>query len=213
MTQLNLRLDFIVLSVLTGPAVLGVYAIASRFAELVKILGLALAYVFYPKFARDGPVKATVNVQRLIPKAGALTAGSVVVLWVAAGLVIPAFYGSHFASAITPSRIILLGLPLEGVAAVITAFLYGVGRPGLNSCAMGAGLIATVLLDLLLIPPFGAVGAAIASAVAYLSTALALITLFWWIRRSGRSVAREDVIAGSGRTTKVPTTRVSASRR
>ena len=42
-TQLNLRLDFVILTLLTGPAVLGVYAIASKFAELVKIVGMALS--------------------------------------------------------------------------------------------------------------------------------------------------------------------------
>jgi O-antigen/teichoic acid export membrane protein len=52
MSQLNLRLDFILLTVLTGPAVLGVYAVASKFAELIRVLGMALQYVFYPKFAR-----------------------------------------------------------------------------------------------------------------------------------------------------------------
>ena len=106
-----------------------------------------------------------------------MTAVSVVVLWVSAGFVIPALYGPHYSSAVTPTRIILLGLPLEGVAGVIIAFLFGVGRPGLTSWAMGLGLIATVALDLVLIPPFGATGAAIASAVSYLSTALALIAV------------------------------------
>ena len=73
MSQLNLRLDFVILSILTGPAVLGVYAVASKFAELVKVLGLALTYVFYPKFARGGRLNAVADVQRLIPKAGAIT--------------------------------------------------------------------------------------------------------------------------------------------
>jgi len=43
-TLMNLRLDFILLSVMTGPAVLGVYAVASKFAELVKVFGMALTY-------------------------------------------------------------------------------------------------------------------------------------------------------------------------
>jgi Na+-driven multidrug efflux pump len=52
---------------------------------------------------------------------------------------------------------------------------------------MAAGLAATVLLDLLLIPRFGATGAAIASAVAYLTSALALLYFFWWVARDGTS--------------------------
>jgi O-antigen/teichoic acid export membrane protein len=185
-SQLNLRLDFILLTALTGPAVLGVYAIASKFAELLKILGMALTYVLYPKYAREGSTIATKGARSLIPRAGLLTAGGAVSLWLAAGFVIPTFYGSEFDAAITPARIILLGLVLEGVAAVITAYLYGVGRPGLNSWAMAAGLVMTVGLDLALIPAYEAVGAAIASAVAYTTTSVALLSFFWWVRRAKR---------------------------
>lgn len=182
--QLNLRLDFIVLTLLTGPAVLGVYAIASKFAELIKIVGMALTYVLYPKYARDGLARATAKARALIPKTGLLTAGVAVTLWVGAGFVIPVFYGSEFEAAITPARIIVFGFALEGVAGVITAFLWGVGRPGLNSWAMGAGLVATLVLDFVLIPRFGAVGAAIASAAAYAITTFALIWFFSVVGRS-----------------------------
>jgi O-antigen/teichoic acid export membrane protein len=180
-TLLNLRLDFILLNVLTGPAVLGVYAIASKFAELLKIPALALTYVLYPKYAREDPATARAKARRLLPRAGLLTAAAIVPLWFAATYLIPALYGSEFRGAIAPAHIILFGLALEGVAAVITAFLYGIGRPGLNSWGMAAGLVVTVVLDLLLIPRFGADGAAVASAVAYATGTLALVGFFWWL--------------------------------
>jgi O-antigen/teichoic acid export membrane protein len=191
MTQLNLRLDFVLLTLLAGPAVLGVYAVASKFAELIRILGMALTYVFYPKFAREGRSRSVADVRRLIPKAALLTAGVLVPLWIAAGVVIPSFYGSAFESAVTPTRIILLGLALDGVAGVIAAFLYGVGRPGLYSLGIAAGLAVTIVLDLVLIPPFETVGAAIASAVAYLTSALALVAFFWWFGRTDRAARWE----------------------
>jgi O-antigen/teichoic acid export membrane protein len=197
MSLLNLRLDFILLTVMTGPAVLGVYAVASKFAELIRILGMALQYVFYPKFAKESRARATATARRLMPRVALLSLGIVVPLWVAAGLVIPAFYGSAFDSAVTPTRIILLGLLLDGVAGVITGFLYGLGRPGLNSLAMAAGLTATVLLDLLLIPSFGAVGAAIASAVAYTTTALALVLFFRRVERSSRPSGLDEAVLAS----------------
>jgi O-antigen/teichoic acid export membrane protein len=180
-TQLNLRLDFVILSVIAGPAVLGIYAIASKFAELVKILGMALSYVLYPRFTKDGPRDAVRRARRLLPKAFLLTVAVVAPLWLLAGLLIPAFYGSDFEPAVLPARVILLGLLLEGVGGVITGFLYGVGRPGLNSWAMAVGLVGTVALDLLLIPSFEATGAAVASAVAYLAASVALV---WFFRRA-----------------------------
>jgi len=192
MSQLNLRLDFIILSVLTGPAVLGVYAVASKFAELIRILGMALQYVFYPKFARETSRETVATARRLLPKAGLLSASALIPLWASAGFVIPEFYGSAFASAVTPTRIILCGLAFDGVAGVISASLYGLARPGLNSWAMGAGLAVTLALDLTLIPRFGATGAAIASAAAYSTTTGTLLLFFWWIGRMRSSKAAVD---------------------
>jgi O-antigen/teichoic acid export membrane protein len=182
-TLLNLRLDFILLQLLAGPAVLGVYAVASKFAELVKTPGMALTYVLYPRFARDGAARAAADARRLMWKATLLTTGVAVVLLAAAGIVIPLVYGSAFASAVVPAQIILLGLTLDGLGGVITGFLYGTGRPGLNSLAMGVGLAVTVVLDLILIPRYGAAGAAAASAVAYVSSTLALVWFYWWVGR------------------------------
>ena len=192
MSLLNLRLDFVLLSVMTGPAVLGVYAVASKFAELVRILGMALQYVFYPMFAKDRRVRAAEKARGLMLKAVLLSSTLLAPLWVAAGFVIPLFYGRAFDSAVTPTRIILMGLALDAVAGVITAFLYGVGRPGLNSLAIAGGLAATVVLDLLLIPRYAAIGAAIASAVAYTSTALALLWFFVWVERSHQAPTLDE---------------------
>jgi len=186
-TQLNLRLDFILVNLITSPAVLGVYAIASKFAELLRIPSLALTYVLYPKYARDGPGLAAAKVRAAMPKLGLLFAAVIVPLWLSAGFVIPAIYGSAFKSAVAPAQIILVGFVLTGIGGVITAFMYGIGRPGLNSLGMAVGLVATIVLDILLIPPFGAEGAAVASAVAYTTSALALI---WFFLRAEAAEAR-----------------------
>jgi O-antigen/teichoic acid export membrane protein len=140
---------------------------------------MALTYVLYPRFARSGLSSAIADARGIITRAGLLTLGAATALWITCALVIPAFYGTAFDGAVTPARIILFGLAMEGVAGVATAFLYGVGRPGLNSLAMAAGLLATVALDLLLIPAFEATGAAVASAVAYALSTLFLVAFFW----------------------------------
>jgi O-antigen/teichoic acid export membrane protein len=185
---LNYRLDFVLLGALTGPAVLGGYAVASKFAELLRLPSQSLYWVLYPRFAKDDAVQAEARARRLIPRAGLLTAAGAVPLALAAGFVVPGIYGEAFRPAIVPAQILLLGLSIEGIAGVITAFLYGRGRPGMNSIATGVGLAVTVVLDLLLIPPFGAVGAAWASAAAYVTTTAMLIV---WFRMMSR---RQDPV-------------------
>jgi O-antigen/teichoic acid export membrane protein len=157
--------------------VLGVYAVASKYAELMRLPAVAMQYVLYPRFARDGRRLADAEVRHMLPRALALTASLVLPLAGVAVVALPLLYGPAFSDAVVPACILLGGLAFEGAAAVSTAYLFGVGRPGLSSWAMGAGVAVTVALDVLLIPHFGAVGAAVASGVAYLVTTVVLVTL------------------------------------
>jgi len=176
-TLLNLRLDFGVLGALAGPAVLGSYAIASKYAELLRLPGTALTWVCYPMLAGMTPAAATRQARRLIGPAvlgNVLLAGPFVLL---AGPVIGLLYGSRFDSAVGPARVLVLGMLLGAAGGVASGYLYGRGRPGLNSWALGTGLVVTVVLDLLLIPRYGAMGAAIASTVTYLLADGALLVM------------------------------------
>jgi O-antigen/teichoic acid export membrane protein len=181
---LNLRLDFLLLGALAGPVSLGIYAVASKFAELLRLLPLALTYVLYPKFAGDGPKVARDKARALMPKTGGLTAVAALPLALSAGFLLPAVYGTQFRGAVIPACILLIGLASEGVSSVATAYLYGIGRPGLNSFAMGGGLAVTVALDLLLVPSYGATGAAVASSASYITVTIVLMLFFFRINRS-----------------------------
>ncbi len=172
---MNLRFDFVLLGALAGPAVLGVYAVASKFAELMRLVPTAVNYVLYPRFARLGKAEATAEARRLLPRSTALTLVMTPFLAVATIIVLPILYGKAYRGAITPAEIIIIGLSVEGAAAVASAYLVGIGRPGLNSIGMGIGTVITVTLDLILIPRLGATGGAITSATAYLVTTLVLI--------------------------------------
>ncbi|MGH9044816.1 MAG: sugar transferase [Acidimicrobiales bacterium] len=173
----NLRFDFILLGALAGPAVLGIYSVASKFAELMRLVPTALNYVLYPRFAKLGPAQGASDARRLAVRATVLTL-VLTPLVAAVALVGPEMiYGTAFRGAILPAEIIVLGLSVEGAAAVSSAYLLGSGRPGLNSVGMGVGAVLTVTLDLLLIPRYGAMGGAITSSVVYATTTLVLVVL------------------------------------
>jgi O-antigen/teichoic acid export membrane protein len=191
---LNLRLDFLLLGGVSGPAVLGAYSVASKYAELLRLPGLAVTYVSYPRFARLSAVEARLRARRLFLPAIGLNVLLAVPLALAASWLLPALYGRDFRSSITPTWILLGGLLGEGLAGLITGYLYGRGKPGLNSLAMGGGLIATLVLDVVLIPRYGAIGAAAASAVAYLLTTATLVWCFWSSDRRARDVVSEQTV-------------------
>src|ERR1022692_1519287 len=174
---MNLRFDFVLLGALAGPAVLGIYAVASKFAELMRLVPTAINYVLYPRFARLGPEQATAEARRLLPRATALTLVMAPFLAVATYVALPILYGVAFRGAVLPAEIITIGLSIEGAAAVASAYLLGSGRPGLNSVGMGVGATITVTLDIILIPRYGAMGGAVTSAVTYLASTVTLTFL------------------------------------
>jgi O-antigen/teichoic acid export membrane protein len=186
LSLINLRLDVAILGAFAGPALVGVYAVASKYAELLRLPGLAITYVLYPSFARRDGHQPRERTRGLLAPALGLNVLAAIPLAFAAAPVLPLLYGHGFATTIRPAWILIVGLLGEGVAGVVTAFLYGIDRPGINSLAIGAGVVVTVVVDIALIPRYGVIGAAIASTVAYLITDVTLLVSFW---RIGRRVA------------------------
>jgi len=192
-TLLNLRLDVAILGAIAGPAVLGGYAVASKYAELLRLPGTALTWVFYPRLAKLEPGQAAAMARRMIrPTLAGVVAAAVPVALLAAP-VMRILYGEAFESAVTPARVLVGGMVLAGASGVASAYLYGRGTPGLNSIVLGIGLVITVGLDLTLIPHFGALGAAVASTTAYLSTDALLIGLL--LRLSSRASLQRATVA------------------
>ena len=182
LSLINLRLDVVILGALVGPGTLGVYAVASKYAELLRLPGLAVTYVLYPRLAVRDRAAAGRDVAALMPRAFWLTVLAAIPL--AAGVpLLPLVYGPEFAGAMLPAYILLFGLIGEGVAGLVSAYLYGVGRPGANSIALGVSVVVTVGLDLALIPHYHAVGAAVASAAAYLTSSAALLVCYFAVRK------------------------------
>ncbi|MBV9832332.1 MAG: polysaccharide biosynthesis C-terminal domain-containing protein [Marmoricola sp.] len=181
---LNTRLDFAILGAWAGPAVLGSYAIASKYAELLRLPSLALAWITYPRLAALDPGAASRRAVAMVRPALLGVAVAAVPVLLLAGPVTHLLYGDGFDSAVRPAQVLVLGMVLSGAAGAATGYLYGRGRPGLNSAILSLGLAVTVVLDIALIPGHGAMGAAVASCAAYLlSDGLLVIVLLVTRRR------------------------------
>lgn len=190
LTLVNLRLDVGILGAIAGPSVLGIYAIASKFAELLRLPGLAVNYVLYPVFASSGEAAARARTNKLLVPTLVLPLLAAVPLALAVGPVLPLVYGKAFHGAVVPALILLAGLLGDVTANLVSAYLYGAGKPGWNSFAIGFGVAVTVVGDILLIPRYGAVGAAVASCAAYLTTDAALLFFYRLARRDSTAATQ-----------------------
>jgi O-antigen/teichoic acid export membrane protein len=184
----NGRLDVIILQIFRPLSQVGYYVVAQAIAELVIALADAFQWSNMALVSRNKDDAAQPSTTGAI-RHHALISGAAAVANAGFGsLVILFAYGEAFHQALLPMLILLPGVWLLGIGYVVQGDLGGRGHPGLSSAAAGIAAAVTVALDFALIPPFGVIGAAIASVCAY--AAFGLVSLFALSRVSGIS-ARE----------------------
>jgi O-antigen/teichoic acid export membrane protein len=164
---LNFRLDVIILGFFQPLAVVGYYVVAQVMAELVITLSRSFQPVVLTLVARrEGEERRSTTVAA-VRHHGILALAAVLGNAVLGSFVIVHGFGPDFHDAVVPMLILLPGMWFLGTGTLIGSDLSGRERPGLASALAGLAVLVTVGLDLLLIPPFGATGAAIASLGAY----------------------------------------------
>jgi O-antigen/teichoic acid export membrane protein len=169
-----LRLDVTMLSFLADAATVGVYAVAFRLVEATQFLGWAMATAMLPWLARTEAnlargfalgLKAVISV--LLP----ISIGFILFSRALVDLI----YGHEFDGSVTPLRILGLMTVFYGINAFASMSLIARYRPGAYARLLVPVIGLNVVLNLILIPMYGARGAAIdAVASGALLAALAL---------------------------------------
>ena len=163
----NYRLDVFVVNYFLGPAEVGIYSVSVGIAELLWYLPNAVGFVIFPKAAATKPEAMNLFTPRVFRITLGLTALGGVGLALFAKPLIAFVYSSVFIGAYPPMLALLPGVVLLGSGKVLTNEIAGRGFPHYNSINAGVALVLTVVLDVLLIPRYGIMGAAIASTISY----------------------------------------------
>lgn len=175
----NKRLSYYFVRVLNGLAPLGILTAAVQLTEGLRILAQSIALVQFSavsnsrdaEYARDLTVKS-------MKFALVVTLLALLVL-----LLLPAsVYGWIFSPAFVQIKTIVLVLSPAVLAlaasAVFSHYFSGTGQPKINFHANITGFMVTVVLALLLIKPFGIVGAAWVASGSYFSSMLYQYIIF-----------------------------------
>lgn len=165
---LNYRLDVVVAQFFLSLRVIGYYVVAQTIAELVITVSQSFGTSILPLVSRyEGTDDQRATTIAAVKHHGVIAALATVGNVAFGTLVIYFAYGSGFHGAIVPMLILLPGMWFLGTGTVVGGDLRGRGRPGYASAIAGVAVVFTVVLDLALIPPFGIIGAAVASLIAY----------------------------------------------
>jgi O-antigen/teichoic acid export membrane protein len=163
----NYRLDQWILGAVAGSRELGLYSVAVAWSSALFYLPTTLTSVQRPDLVRANQEDAARRASLIFRTAVLVTVVPALVMIAAAPFLCATIMGEAFRGSIDDLRILTLGvfgvIALKLLGNAITAQR----KPGLASIAIGIGFACTVVLDILLIPRYGGLGAALASSVAY----------------------------------------------
>jgi O-antigen/teichoic acid export membrane protein len=174
---LNYRLDIFLVGFFLSPFEIGIYTTATGLAEKLWEFPHAIRTVLLYRVASESEDKrsarTTMQVTRFIAVFMALIC---VVLAVFSYPLIFILYGSEYLSAAWPLVFLMPGVWALSIGKLLSIHLAGIGKPEIATAGAFISLIVTVVLDLILIPRIGILGAATASSIAYtISTIFYLI--------------------------------------
>ncbi len=164
---LNKRLDVWFVQFLKGTTTLGYYGLATQITNFVTEAMTPFNQVLLPHLAGSDATQHHIMVGKIarINFFIALCLGLLIA--VTAGLFIPLLFGPQFSEAITSTQILSAGIILLSLRLVFTNYFKGVNQFKYLITASWLGVVITIILDILLIPDFGIVGASLATIAAY----------------------------------------------
>jgi len=168
------RLDQSVIGIFLSPKALGLYVVALAFTNLPRFIAMSVGAIAFPRAAQDIEVSGRRTMWHYTFLTMALAGALVVALEVAAGWLVPFFFGPDFQGAVVVTRILLIGAFFFAIRRVLTDGTRGIGLPGLGSVAELGSWISLVPLLAILMPRFGLNGVATAIAI---SSAFSLLIL------------------------------------
>jgi len=176
--NLNYRLDVYLLAFFLTPAQVAFYGVATSLAEVAWYIPNSVGVVLFPRLS-NAP---TEQVHQITAKAcrntlaitGLIVMGMLAVSW----FLVPLVYGPAYRATVPPLLILLPGVLFMGLYKVLSRNFTSRNQQQVSILALSVALTLNAVLDLLLIPQWGVVGAAVASTVGYTAAGVVLLAFF-----------------------------------
>lgn len=178
-TFLNYRLDtFIIKALSKSTMAVGQYGVSVTLAEQVWVFASAISSVMFPYITSiendEDKSKVTSLTFKIVM---VVTFMDIIVLFFASNL-IRFVYGEDYYGSIIPLKILLIGVFSLSLGKILANDIASRGKPELNALSNLIGLLVNVIFNILLIPRFGIVGAAMATSISYTLTSSIFLISF-----------------------------------
>ena len=180
LVALSQRVDLLIVYAILGEADAGRYTIALTLGQLAAYAPFALATASFPRLAGLDAKEVSQLVEKLsrITLASALGVAFTLFIMIPMGVV--SLFGEGFQDAVVPALVLTCGSVVWSEQWLLARAAAARGDSRLYFISFGSSLMGMVILDLLLVPGFGLIGAAAASVA---SALLGLVVCLMILRR------------------------------
>lgn len=174
------RIDMFLLNAEVTRREVGLYALAVSVAELAYLVTDSVALVALPRQVGGSLEEAATFTARVLRLNAVAGLAAVCAISLSSPVIVPLVFGSSFSGSVGPIVALLPGVAALGLIRPLTSLMLRFNRPGIVSLLTSGALVVNVGVNLALIPHLGAVGASLASTVAY--GLLAVGYVVWFVR-------------------------------
>ncbi len=168
--MIYLKIDQVMLRWLASPELVGVYSVAAKLSEAAYFIPGALMASVFPRLItlkRDSQSAFAARLQMMFDIMAIVALAIVLAVLVAAPWGVVLVFGSEYSDASLVLAIHILALPFIFLRTVFTRWLLIERFTGFLLVSDGIGAALNIGFNLLLIPHYGAIGAAIATVCSY----------------------------------------------
>lgn len=176
---LHYRIDIFMLNYFLNPLSVGFYFIATSIIEKLWIISDSASIVLFSEVSsetnKERIKKSTPLVCRNIIFINLIVA---ILFYIISNWIIIFLYSERFLNSVIPFQILLIGLVTISGWRVLANDLCGRGKPLLNTYITVASIILNVILNIILIPEHGIVGAAWATSISYSFALIVVLVVY-----------------------------------
>jgi len=165
------HIDKVLLGFFAGPAAVGFYTIGKQVAQMTQKPMSALGFTLSPTYGAQ-KAKGNAETARKIFQT-ALSQSLIVYIPAAVGLVLVAeptvklIFGNNYSGAVPVLRVLAILVILQSITKLTSHGLDYLGRARARAIVKAVAAISNVFLNVLLIPVYGVVGAAVATVLTF----------------------------------------------
>ena len=183
---LHLRIDIFMLNYFLNPLTVGLYVISVTVVEKLWMLSQSVSTVLYPKVAAMKDEEQRKRFTPLVSRSILLiTILGACLLFGLSNWLIPLLYSEAYLPSVEPLQVLLIGIVAVSVERILGNDIDARGKPMIGTYIASASLVANIVLNIVLIPQFGIMGAAWATSITY--SLASIVRLFIYCRLSGNS--------------------------